>query len=215
MSTQMWSSFPDTSYLFMSYLVLLPFPCDLLALISRQIKRFPLLSSAVETISVCTTPSLCFPCPSIPANPGPVLPWAQTMSPVLFLSVQSWLPSPEASIPSSADVSLAAALPQHSSNLPTAPQKILGSPSYFCPFPQPVIFSSQLPNGLSSLPAVAEGPPVPHPQLSLVPHLCFQSCLLSPLPGTARAAAERLFEPPELHSRAEQEVSPTLICQGH
>lgn len=140
-------------------------------------------------------------------------PCAQTMSPVLFLSVQSLLPSPKASITSSADVSLTPALPQCSSSLLMAPQQIPASPSCFCLSLQSVILPSHLHNGFCSLPAVAKSPSVPHPQLSVVPHLCFQRRLLSPLPGTALAAGERLLEPLQLHSRAERAALPTLLCQ--
>lgn len=208
MSTQMWSSFPVTSHFFMSYLVLLSFPHESLGL-NLKANQEASLSSPLDNFCLYSPQPLF----SLPIHLWGHRPCFQTMSPVLFLSVQSLLPCPKASITSGADVLLTPALPECSSSLPTAPQQTPVSLSYFCPFLQPVILSSRLHHGFCSLPAVAKGPPVPHPQPSLVPHLCSQSLLLSPLPGTARAAGERLFEPLELHSRTERAVFPTLICQ--
>lgn len=190
MSAQMRSSFPVTSHLFMSYLVLLPFPCESLGL-NLNADQEASLSSHLDNFCLYSSQPLL----SLPIHPWGTRPCAQTMSPVLLFSVQPSLPSPKANITSSAEVLLSPPLPQCSSSLPMAPQQTLVSPSFFCPFLQPVILSSHLHNGFCSLPAVAKVPCVPHPQLSLVPHLCCQSSLLSPLPGTARAAGERLFEP--------------------
>lgn len=144
MSTQMWSSFPDTSHLFMSYLVLLPFPCDLLALISRQIKRFhsPLLSCRDNFCLYNSQPLLSLPIH--PRGPRPRAPPELRQCPLssFFLSSLGCLPLKPASPPVLMSCSL---LPQRSSNLPMAPQQIWALP------PTSVLFLSQSSSLLSSL----------------------------------------------------------------
>lgn len=73
MSTQMWSSFPAASHLFMSYLVLLPFPCESLGLNLKADQKASLFSP-LDNFCLYSSHSLCFPCPSISGDPGPVLP---------------------------------------------------------------------------------------------------------------------------------------------
>lgn len=178
--------------------------------LKASLKR--LHSSLLRTISVSTAPILCYPCPSIPGDPGLCSPCTQPTSPSsFFLLGLRCLPLQPASPPL---VLMSPSLLPYHSTAPASPWLLNRpvSPSCFCPFLQPVILSSHLHNGLCSLPAVAEGPPVPHPQLIPVPHLCFQSCLLSPLAGTAQVAAERLFEP--LSCTPGLLVLPALICQG-
>lgn len=193
MSAQMRSSFPVTSHLFMSYLVLLPFPCQSLGL-NLSADQEASLSSPLDNFCLYSSQPLL----SLPIHPWgtrPCAPPVLRQCPLSSFSLSSLhcLPLKPTSPPVLRSCPV---LPyQCSSSLPMAPQQTLVSPSFFCPFLQPVILSSHLHNGFCSLPAVAKVPCVPHPQLSLVPHLCCQSSLLSPLPGTARAAGERLFEP--------------------
>lgn len=192
MSAQMWSSFPVTSHLFMSYLVLLPFPCESLGL-NLNADQEASLSSPLDNFCFYSSQPLL----SLPIRPWGTRPCAPPMlrqCPLSSFSLSSLrcIPLKPASPPVLRSRSL---LPYHSV-APASPW-LLNRPWFLPPF-SVLSFtqsSSDLHNGFCSLPAVAKVPSVPHPQLSLVPHLCFQSSLLSPLPGTARAAGERLFEP--------------------
>lgn len=184
MSTQMWSSFPVTSHLFMSQSCYLS-RVMLLVLLSRQTQRLhsPLLCLySSQSLLFLWSPSpgtqaLRPPCPC-PAS-------------LLFLCNQPSLPSPSTGITSNAYLLLTPALRDAA---PASPWLLI-KPRFLPPTSAPSSSQSSSllapTTGFSPFLQLLTTPPCHILSSGLTPHLCFQSSLLSPLLGTAHCCQHR------------------------